>query len=351
MQQTGKLSAKLVGIQVFFLAVALVSIGLTLLVSWRLEGSAAAINDAGSLRMRTYRLAYLAQEARPAGREPLASAALIRADVDAFEAVVATLRTGDPGAAAVRAAHRCNRRAVRRARPRVEGPAPGAGARRRRRRPRRGPVADRAVRRRRQCTGGHAGAGHRAGDVAAAHDPARAGGAGDHRRRGAHLSLVPVHHPAGAPAGGRPAADGEGRLRRPPAGRVEGRVRRAGQGFQPHGRGTGGVLPHAGAARRRQDAVARAAERAAGDPLRHDGAAQRAQHAGGPLPRVPAPAAARGGCGRRRGPPDVARRRDAAPLRRGRARAGVQRQGTLPRARRVRLRRGRGTQRERWSTC
>ena len=67
MQQTGKLSAKLVGIQVFFLAVALVSIGLTLLVSWRLEGSAAAINDAGSLRMRTYRLAYLAQEARPAG--------------------------------------------------------------------------------------------------------------------------------------------------------------------------------------------------------------------------------------------------------------------------------------------
>ena len=46
MQQSGKLSAKLVGIQVFFLAVALVSIGLTLLVSWRLEGSAAAINDA-----------------------------------------------------------------------------------------------------------------------------------------------------------------------------------------------------------------------------------------------------------------------------------------------------------------
>ena len=74
-----------------------------------------------------------------------------------------------PRAAAVRAAHRRNRRAVRRARPRVEGPAPGAGARRRRRRPRRGPVADRAVRRRRQCTGGHAGAGHRAGDVAAAH--------------------------------------------------------------------------------------------------------------------------------------------------------------------------------------
>jgi two-component system nitrate/nitrite sensor histidine kinase NarX len=96
MQSYGKLSAKLVGIQVFFLVVALVSIGLTLLVSWRLEGSAAAINDAGSLRMRTYRLAYLAQEAPPAGREPAAAAALIGEDIAAFEAVVATLRTGDP---------------------------------------------------------------------------------------------------------------------------------------------------------------------------------------------------------------------------------------------------------------
>ena len=37
----------------------------TLVVSWRLEGSAAAINDSGSLRMRTYRLAYLAGRARP----------------------------------------------------------------------------------------------------------------------------------------------------------------------------------------------------------------------------------------------------------------------------------------------
>ncbi|MBK9673941.1 MAG: type IV pili methyl-accepting chemotaxis transducer N-terminal domain-containing protein [Betaproteobacteria bacterium] len=96
MQQSGKLSAKLVGIQVFFLAVALVSIGLTLLVSWRLEGSAAAINDAGSLRMRTYRLAYLAQETLPQAAEPAATALLIEADIAAFEAVVATLRTGDP---------------------------------------------------------------------------------------------------------------------------------------------------------------------------------------------------------------------------------------------------------------
>ena len=95
MQHPRKLSAKLVGIQVVFLAVALVSIGLTLLVSWRLEGSAAAINDAGSLRMRAYRLAYLAEEVAKA---PATNgvAVLIREDIARFEAVVATLRTGDP---------------------------------------------------------------------------------------------------------------------------------------------------------------------------------------------------------------------------------------------------------------
>ncbi len=95
MLQPRKLSAKLVGIQVFALMVALVSIGATLLVSWRLEGSAAAINDAGSLRMRTYRLAYLAQEA---GRGEAAPTArwLIAREIVAFDDVVATLRKGDP---------------------------------------------------------------------------------------------------------------------------------------------------------------------------------------------------------------------------------------------------------------
>ena len=97
MSRPQRLSAKLVGIQIFFLVVALVSIGLTLLVSWRLEGSAAAINDAGSLRMRTYRLAYLAQEgSRPDRGTVGENAALIRSDIATFEDVVETLRTGDP---------------------------------------------------------------------------------------------------------------------------------------------------------------------------------------------------------------------------------------------------------------
>lgn len=46
---------------VYFL-VALIAIGTTLLVSLRLEGGAAAINDAGSERMRSYRIAYLLQQ-------------------------------------------------------------------------------------------------------------------------------------------------------------------------------------------------------------------------------------------------------------------------------------------------
>jgi two-component system nitrate/nitrite sensor histidine kinase NarX len=32
---------------------------MTLLISWQLEGVAAAINDAGSQRMRTYRIGHL----------------------------------------------------------------------------------------------------------------------------------------------------------------------------------------------------------------------------------------------------------------------------------------------------
>ena len=95
MSRPQRLSAKLVGIQIFALVVALASIGSTLLVSWRLEGSAAAINDAGSLRMRTYRLAYLAQEI--ARGEPRAEiGALIARDIVDFDRVVATLRQGDP---------------------------------------------------------------------------------------------------------------------------------------------------------------------------------------------------------------------------------------------------------------
>ena len=55
-----KLSTRIVGLLLSFLAVALLVIGSTLLLSWQLEGSAAAINVAGSLRMDSYRMAMLA---------------------------------------------------------------------------------------------------------------------------------------------------------------------------------------------------------------------------------------------------------------------------------------------------
>ncbi|MBZ0091316.1 MAG: type IV pili methyl-accepting chemotaxis transducer N-terminal domain-containing protein, partial [Sulfuricellaceae bacterium] len=54
-----KLGNKIIGILLTFFVVALLSIGMTLLISWQLEGGAAAINDAGSERMHSYRIAYL----------------------------------------------------------------------------------------------------------------------------------------------------------------------------------------------------------------------------------------------------------------------------------------------------
>lgn len=48
---------------VFGLVLTLMAIGYTLLLSWQLEGGAAAINEAGSLRMRSFRLALVLEHA------------------------------------------------------------------------------------------------------------------------------------------------------------------------------------------------------------------------------------------------------------------------------------------------
>lgn len=89
-----RLSTKLVWIAVTFLAVALTGIGFTLLESWKLEGGAAVINDMGSERMRSYRIAYLLADSLrnpdPATREQ------IRAEMRRFEEVLLGLRAGDP---------------------------------------------------------------------------------------------------------------------------------------------------------------------------------------------------------------------------------------------------------------
>ncbi|MBU6223552.1 MAG: type IV pili methyl-accepting chemotaxis transducer N-terminal domain-containing protein [Burkholderiales bacterium] len=61
MKNTASLSTKLVRIGVTLLIVALVSIGLTLWVTWQLSGGAAALNEAGRLRMQTWRLTSAVQ--------------------------------------------------------------------------------------------------------------------------------------------------------------------------------------------------------------------------------------------------------------------------------------------------
>ncbi|HAT32360.1 MAG TPA: transcriptional regulator [Janthinobacterium sp.] len=90
-----KLSTKIVGALLCFLALALVAIGGTLFLSWQLEGSGAAINETGSLRMHTYRLTMLLtrlDEERP--RVDLAPA--VERQVHMIDQTLAALRRGDP---------------------------------------------------------------------------------------------------------------------------------------------------------------------------------------------------------------------------------------------------------------
>ncbi|MCK2087761.1 type IV pili methyl-accepting chemotaxis transducer N-terminal domain-containing protein [Thauera aromatica] len=91
------LSVKITAILLGFFLAALTAIGLTLFISWHLEGAAAAINDAGSLRMRMYRLAHHLARTDELGQIPSATfAADLRQRADEFENVLANLRAGDP---------------------------------------------------------------------------------------------------------------------------------------------------------------------------------------------------------------------------------------------------------------
>lgn len=90
------LSHKFIWIALGFLAVALAAIGFTLLETWKLEGEAAAINDMGSERMRSYRIAYLLAESL---RDPQSRAALdemLARESRRLEAVLDAVKRGDP---------------------------------------------------------------------------------------------------------------------------------------------------------------------------------------------------------------------------------------------------------------
>lgn len=87
MRFTWTLTTKLVATGVSFLLLALLSISLTLWISWELEGGAAAVNEAGRLRMHTYRMALSIEQRDPAGMVEIAQR---------FDRSLELLRTGDP---------------------------------------------------------------------------------------------------------------------------------------------------------------------------------------------------------------------------------------------------------------
>jgi len=86
-----KLSSKIVGALLAFLVPALVAICVTLYLSWQLEGSAAAINDAGSLRMQCYRLTVLLSGLQ---QQPVPGA--VQEQMAAIDVTLGQIGRGDP---------------------------------------------------------------------------------------------------------------------------------------------------------------------------------------------------------------------------------------------------------------
>ena len=87
MRKPWSLTTKLVSIGCTFLALSLITVGLTLWVSWQLEGGAAAVNEAGRMRMQSYRLALAVRESTPERATEL---------MKQFDASLNLLRQGDP---------------------------------------------------------------------------------------------------------------------------------------------------------------------------------------------------------------------------------------------------------------
>ncbi|MBS0447518.1 MAG: type IV pili methyl-accepting chemotaxis transducer N-terminal domain-containing protein [Proteobacteria bacterium] len=81
------LAAKLGLIGAALLLLALGSIGVTLSVTWKLEGGAAAVNEAGRMRMQTWRLAQTLAAGDAAG---------LQQQVRQFDQNIALLQSGDP---------------------------------------------------------------------------------------------------------------------------------------------------------------------------------------------------------------------------------------------------------------
>ena len=83
-----RLSSKFFSIGLGLLILALLSIGLTMWITRQLDGGAAAVNEAGRLRMQAWRLV----SAKDTGRTPIDVAQM----VEEFDKTMALLREGDP---------------------------------------------------------------------------------------------------------------------------------------------------------------------------------------------------------------------------------------------------------------
>ncbi|HET8871079.1 MAG TPA: type IV pili methyl-accepting chemotaxis transducer N-terminal domain-containing protein, partial [Aquabacterium sp.] len=88
------LASKLLAIGSVFLLLALASIGLTLWVTWQLEGGAAAVNEAGRMRMRSYQLALTVSQFDH--QSSSISLADLNGRLQAFDDTLDLLRSGDP---------------------------------------------------------------------------------------------------------------------------------------------------------------------------------------------------------------------------------------------------------------
>lgn len=89
-----QLSMRVLAVLAATLAVGLMAIGITLYLSWQLEGGGAAINAAGSLRMRTYKMG-LTLEHYAANHDPVLATRL-KDEQKEFQQTLDLLREGDP---------------------------------------------------------------------------------------------------------------------------------------------------------------------------------------------------------------------------------------------------------------
>lgn len=92
----GKISRKIFSTLLVFFLIATTAIGMTLVISWQLEGVAAAINDAGSQRMRTYRIGHLMARGMDADAPDAIKSKAIIKELEHFETVLRDLQLGDP---------------------------------------------------------------------------------------------------------------------------------------------------------------------------------------------------------------------------------------------------------------